>query len=91
MSLSEEHCMLSCFSRVQLFVILWPIARQAPLSIRFSRQEEWSGLPCPSPGDLLHPGIEHMSPALAGGSLPLAPPGKPHSNPRHLTSEKLAS
>ena len=49
MSLSEEHCVLSCFSRVQLFVILWPIARQAPLSIRFSRQEEWSGLPCPSP------------------------------------------
>ena len=63
-------CMLSCFSRVQLFVTPWTVACQAPLSMRFSRQECWSGLPFPSPGDLSDPGIKpasRMSPALAGG------------------------
>ena len=58
---------LSC---VQLFAILWTIAHQAPLSMEFSRQEYWSRLPFPSPGDLPDPGIEHTSlvpPALAGG------------------------
>ena len=63
-------CVLSRFSRVRLFVIPWTVARQAPLSMGFSRQEYWSGLPCPSPGDLPHPGIEPeslTSPALAGG------------------------
>ena len=63
-------CMLSCFSCVRLFGTLWTIAPQAPLSMGFSRQEYWSGLPCPSPGDLPDPGIEPMSllsPALAGG------------------------
>ena len=62
-------CMLSHFSPVQLFVILWTIDRQAPLPIRFSRQEYWSWLPCPPPGDLPHPEIKPMSltsPALAG-------------------------
>ena len=61
--------MLSCFSRVQLFATPWTVARQAPLSMGFSRQEYWGGLPCPPPGDLLDPGIEPtalMSPALAG-------------------------
>ena len=51
------------------FVTLWAIGPQAPLSIRFSRQENWSGLPCPSPGDLPDPGIEPAtlrSPELAG-------------------------
>ena len=62
-------CVLSCFSCVQLFVILWTVARQAPLSMGFSRQEYWSGLPYPSPGDL--PDLEIkpmslMSSALAG-------------------------
>ena len=47
-----------------LFVTLWTVARQAPLSMEFSRQEYWSGLPFPSPGDLPNPGIEHGSPAL---------------------------
>ena len=49
---------------------LWTVAHQAPLSMEFSRQEYWSGVPCPPPGDLLDPGIEpasHTSPALAGG------------------------
>ena len=62
-------CMLSPFSRVQLFVTLWTAAHQAPLSMGFSRQECWSGLPCPPPGDLPDPGTEPeslMSPALAG-------------------------
>ena len=60
---------LSCFSRVQLLVTPWTVARQAPLSMGFSRQEYWSELPFPSPGDLPNPGIEPMfltSPALAG-------------------------
>ena len=59
--------MLSC---IQLFVPPWPVAHQAPLSIRFPRQEYWSGLPLPSPGDVLNPGIKPNSlgsPALAGG------------------------
>ena len=54
----------------------WTEARQAPLSIGFSRQEYWSGLPFPSPGDLPHPGIEPRSPALQADSLPSQPPGK---------------
>ena len=57
-------------SRVRLFVTPWTVACWAPLSMGFSRQESWSGLPCPPPGDLPNPGIEptsFMSPALAGG------------------------
>ena len=57
-------------SDVQLFVTLWTVAYQAPLSMGFSRQEYWSGLPCPPPGDLSYPGIAPMSltsPALVGG------------------------
>ena len=62
--------MLSHFSRVQPFVTLWTVAHQAPLSMGFSRQEYWSGLPYLPPGDLPDPGIEPTfleSPALAGG------------------------
>ena len=61
--------MLSCFSHVWLFMTLWTVGHQAFLSVRFSRQEYWSGLPCPSPGDLPNTGIEPLSltsPALAG-------------------------
>ena len=57
------------FSRVQLFATPWAIAHQAPVSLGFSRQEYWSGLPLPSPGDIPNPGIKPaslMSPALAG-------------------------
>ena len=63
-------CMLSRYSRVCLFATPWTLARQAPLLMGFSRQEYWSGLPCPPPGDLPDPGIEPASltsPALAGG------------------------
>ena len=61
--------MLSHFSYVRLFMTLWTVAHQAPLSMGFSSQEHWSGLPRPPPGDLPKPGIEPvslMSPALAG-------------------------
>ena len=61
--------MLSCFSRVRLFATPWTVARQAPLFTGFSRQEYWSGLLCPPPGDVPDPGIEApslTSPALAG-------------------------
>ena len=75
-------CVCVCsLSRVQLFATLWIIAHQAPLSMRFSKQEYWSRLPCPPPGDLPNPRIEPSS--LTSllhwqvGSLPLAPPGKP--------------
>ena len=54
---------LSC---VHLFVTLWPVAHQAPLSMEFFRQEYWRGLPFPSPGDVPDPGIEPSSPVLAG-------------------------
>ena len=62
--------MLSGLSRVQLFATLWNVALQAPLSMGFSRQEYWSGLPCPLLGDLPSPGIKPVSltsHALAGG------------------------
>ena len=67
----EWHArILSRFSHARLCTTLWTATRQAPLSIGFSRQDYWSGLPCPPPGDLLNPGIKPtslMSPALAGG------------------------
>ena len=62
--------MLGRFSHVQLFATLWTIVHQSPLSMGCSRQESWSGLPCPPPGDLPNPGIKPtslISPALAGG------------------------
>ena len=58
---------LSHSSCVQFFATPWTAAHQALLSMGFSRQEYWSGLPCPPPGDLPNPGIEPVSPALAGG------------------------
>ena len=59
------------------FVITWTVAYQAPQSMEFSRQEYWSGLPFPSPGDLHNPGIEPRSPALQADALLSEPPGKP--------------
>ena len=71
-------CMLlNCFSHVQLFATPWTVAFQAPLSLGFSRQEYWSGLSCPPPGDFPNPGIEPRSPTLQADSLPTEPPGKP--------------
>ena len=76
---SSRACVLSHFSHVQLFATPWTVAHQAPLSMEFSKQEYWSGLPCPPPRDLPDPGIKPVSPpcpVLAGGSF-TAPPGKP--------------
>ena len=69
-------CVVSCFNRVQLFVTLWTVACQAPLSLEFPRQEYWSGLPCPPLGDLPNPGIKPESPAWQADSSPTEPPGK---------------
>ena len=65
-------------SRIQLFVTPWTIVRKSPLSMEFSRQEYWSGLPFPPPGDLLDPGSKHGSPPVQVDSLPCEPPGKPY-------------
>ena len=67
-------------SRVRLFAAPWTVARQAPLSMRFSRQEHWSGLPFPPPGALPDPGREPVSPvasALQAGALPPRCQGSP--------------
>ena len=73
-------CILSRFSRVQLFVTPWTVVHQAPLSTGFPGQEYWSGLPFPPPEDLPDSRIEQVSPAapaLAGGFFTSVPPGKP--------------
>ena len=62
-----QACMLSHFSCVQLFVTLWTVAQQAPLSMEFSRQEYWSGVPFPS---LAYPGIKSKYPGLRADALP---------------------
>ena len=64
-------------SRVWLFAIPWTVVYQASLSMGFSRQEYWSALPFPSPGDLPDTGIEPGSPTLQADTLPSEPPGKP--------------
>ena len=63
---------LSC---VRLFATLWTVAHQVPLSMGFSRQEYWSGLSFPSPGESSDPGIEPRPPALQVEALPSEPPG----------------
>ena len=86
----------AALSRSVVFDSLQPhglyIARQAPLSMGFSRQEYWSGLPVPSPGDLPDPGIELRSPTLQEDSLPSEPPGKPIEglNRSKMKKEKCA-
>ena len=72
-------CVCVCvksLSHVQLFATPWTVACQAPLSMGFSRQEYWSGLPLPSPGDLPNPRIKPRSPALQADALSSEPPGK---------------
>ena len=64
-------------SHVRLFVTPWTIAYQAPPSMGFSKQEYWSGLPFPSPGDLPNPGIEPRSPTFQANALTSEPLGKP--------------
>ena len=74
--LLQNHLEVKSLSHVWLFVTPWTVAHQAPPSLEFSRQEYWSGLPLPSPGDLPDPGIELGSPALQADTLPSEPPGK---------------
>ena len=73
---SEWVKLLSC---VRLFAIPWTIAYQGPPSMEFFRQEYWSGLPFPSPGDLLHPGIEPRFSTLKVDALPFSYLGSPES------------
>ena len=78
---------MHALSRGQLFATPWTIAQQAPLLMEFSRQEYWSGLPFPAPGDLPHQGIEPLSlasPALVVDSLPAEPEGKEKAKPLSL-------
>ena len=79
--LKKFACMISHFSHVLLFITLWTVSHQAPLSMGFSRQEYWSGLPCPPPGDFSqsmdpNPCFLHLMPWQVC-SLPLVPPQKP--------------
>ena len=70
------HLCCCCVLAVRLFVTLWTVACQAPLSMEFPRQEYWSGEPLPSPGDLPDPGIKPWSSALQADSSPSESPGK---------------
>ena len=67
---------VNSLSRIRLVATPWTVAHQAPPSMGFSRQEYWSGLPFPSPGDLPNPGIEPRSPASQADALTSEPPGK---------------
>ena len=71
---------LSC---IPLFATPWTVAHQAPLSVGFSRQEYWSGLPCPSSGNLPHPGFKPRSSESQADSLLSEPLGKPHLSARN--------
>ena len=79
--LTQRVCVIVCVcvlvSRIQLFVIPWTVAHQAPWSMKFSRQEYWSGLPFPFPGYLPDPGIEPGSSALWADCLLFEPAEKP--------------
>ena len=68
---------MKSLSRVRLFATPWTVAYQAPPSVGFSKQECWSGLPFPSPGDFPDPGIEPGSPAMQADALPWEPSGNP--------------
>ena len=72
----SEKSEVKSLSRVRLFATPWTVAYQAPPSMGFSRQEYWSGVPLPPPGDLPDPGIELGSPAFQADALTAEPPGK---------------
>ena len=73
--------MVSYFTHVKIIAAIQTAAHQAPLSMGFSRQEYWNGLPCPLPGDLSDPGIEPWSPSLQAVSLLSEPAGTPPEKP----------
>ena len=72
----KERKKVKSLSRVRLFATPWTAGYQAPPSMEFSKQEYWSGLPFPSPGDLPNPGIEPGSPSFQADALTFEPPGK---------------
>jgi len=74
--IGQKRKKVKLLSHVRLFATPWTVAYQAPPSMGFSRQEYWSGLPFPSPGDLPNPGIEPRSPAFQADALTSEPPGK---------------
>ena len=74
--IKQKKVKVKSLSSVQLFLTPWTVAYQAPQSMGISRQEYWSGLPFPSPGELPDPGIKLVSPALEADTLPSEPPGK---------------
>ena len=76
-TLESQRKKVKLLSRIRLFATPWTVACQASPSIGFSKQEYWSGLPFPSPGDLLDSGIKPRSPAMQADSLLSEPPGKP--------------
>ena len=78
----KKKVKVKSLSSVRLFAAPWTIAYQAPPSMGFSRQEYWSGLPFPSPGDLPDPGIELGSLAFQADALSAEPPGKPQHTGR---------
>ena len=73
----KEKVKVKFLSHIWLFATPWTVAHQAPSPMEFSRQEYWSGLPYPSPGNLPDPGIEPRSPAMQADALPSETPGKP--------------
>ena len=82
MEIKVHECM---FSRIRLFATPWTVAYQAPPSMGFSRQEDWSGMPFPSPGDLPNPGIKPRSPTVQADALTSEPLGKPMQGPTQIT------
>ena len=76
--ITVQFSSVQSLSQVRLFATPWTVAHQAPLSVGFSRQGYWSGLPCPPPGDLPRPGIASLaSPAMAGGLFATSQLGSP--------------
>ena len=91
-----QHCKatissVQSLSCVRLFATPWTAALQAPLSMGFPRQEYWSGLPFPPPGDRPDLGISLVSPALAGAFFTTEPPGKPIKDNKGILQTSLQS
>ena len=84
-------CYCMCAESVWLYATIWTVAHQAPLSMGLSRQEYWSELPFPPPGELASPGIQLMSPILADGFLPLSLLGSPLLLLNHFNHVRLCA
>ena len=86
----KTKCVLNC-CHVRLFAPLCTVSCQTPISMEFSRQESWSGLPFPPPGDLPKPGIKPVSPELADGFFTAKPPEKPNGQPTQIQNLNTAA